>query len=144
MSFLMNNARFEMELRILLLLSSDVSSAYSINRLVCFDFIACYSQRFQINDENLHGQCPYMFGELCRRRGLIQEAVTNLVRKKFIDVSMKEGFSFSISKKGIEYISKIECEYTIKYKKYITDAIEKYKQYSTLNLTKHIEYLVFD
>ena len=42
------NSAFEMELRVLLLMSATKKKAYSIERIVSLDFIICYAGFFQL------------------------------------------------------------------------------------------------
>ena len=63
------NSDFEMELRILLLLS-QTKRALSKEEIVNYDFITIYSADFGIGEENLHGDNRYKYGEFASRQEL--------------------------------------------------------------------------
>ena len=55
------NSTFEMELRILLLMSAAKKKAFSLDRIVSLDFIVCYAGSFQLPYLNPQGDNQYMF-----------------------------------------------------------------------------------
>lgn len=110
------NSPFEMELRILLLLSCEDDNSFSVERILSIDFITCYSSEFGFSHENLHGQNNFKFGELSNRRILIQNAIKSLVLKGLIDVEVDRGYLFRITDKGKEYVDKLTSDYAKEYK----------------------------
>ena len=94
------NSTFEMELRILLLVSAAKKKAFSIDRIVSLDFIVCYAGYFQLPYLNPQGDNQYMFSELASRRERIQEAVKSLVVQGLLDVGLENGYVFSITDIG--------------------------------------------
>lgn len=132
------NSTFEMELRILLLVSAAKKKAFSIDRIVSLDFIVCYAGYFQLPYLNPQGDNQYMFSELASRRERIQEAVKSLVVQGLLDVGLKNGYVFSITDIGSKYIKKLQSEYAVQYKTIATDAIKRFKDYSDLQLERMI------
>lgn len=124
------NSVFEMELRILLLLSTGRKKNYTIERIVELDFIICYAESFQLPYENLHGDNNYMYGELSNRRFLVREAVKELVTKGLIKVNICDGYQFSISEAGRKYIKKLKSTYATQY---LMIAVEVVKTFSKLS-----------
>ena len=124
------NSVFEMELRILLLLSTGRKKKYTIERIVELDFIICYAESFQFPYENLHGDNNYMYGELSNRRFLVREAVKELVTKGLIEVNICDGYQFNISETGRKYIKKLKSTYATQY---LMIAVEVVKTFSRLS-----------
>lgn len=132
------NSTFEMELRILLLMSAAKKKAFSIDRIVSLDFIVCYAGYFQLPYLNPQGDNKYMFSELASRRERIQEAVKSLVVQGLLDVGLENGYVFSITGIGSKYIKKLQSEYAVQYRTIATDAIRRFKDYSDLQLERMI------
>ena len=128
------NSTFEMELRVLLLMSAAKKKAYSIERIVSLDFIVCYAGHFQLPYLNPQGDNQYMFSELASRRERLQEAVKGLVVQGLLNVEMDNGYAFSITDAGSKYIRKLKSEYALQYKAIAADAIKRFKDYSDLQL----------
>ena len=128
------NSTFEMELRVLLLMSAAKKKAYSIERIVSLDFIVCYAGYFQLPYLNPQGDNKYMFSELASRRERLQEAVKGLVVQGLLNVEMDNGYAFSITDAGSKYFRKLKSEYALQYKAIAADAIKRFKDYSDLQL----------
>ena len=124
------NSTFEMELRILLLMSAAKKKAFSLDRIVSLDFIVCYAGSFQLPYLNPQGDNQYMFSELASRRERIQEAVKSLVVQGLLEVGLENGYVFSIKR--------LKCEYAVQYKTIAVDAIKRFKGYSDLQLDRMI------
>lgn len=132
------NSTFEMELRILLLMSAARKKAFSFERIVSMDFIVCYAGYFQLPYLNPQGENQYMFSELASRRKRIQEAVKSLVVQGLLDVGLDKGYVFSITDTGSRYIRKLKSKYAVQYKTIAADAIKRFKDYSDLQLDRMI------
>lgn len=132
------NSSFEIELRILLLLSAARKKAFAIERIVALDFIVCYAGNFQMPYLNPQGDNQYMFAELASRRERIRDAIKSLVTQGLIEVSLDKGYVFNISDGGNVFIRKLKSEYAVQYKKIAADAIKQFKSYSDLDLDRMI------
>ncbi len=132
------NSTFEMELRILLLMSAAKKKSFSVERIVSMDFIVCYAGVFQLPYLNPQGDNQYMFSELASRRERIQEAVKSLVLQGLLDVGLDKGYVFSVTDAGSKYVRKLKNEYAVQYKTIATDAIKRFKDYSDLQLDRMI------
>lgn len=124
------NSVFEMELRVLLLLSTGHKKNYTIERIVALDFIICYAECFQFPYENLHGDNNYMYGELSNRRFLATEAVKKLVTKGLAEVTVFKGYQFSVSDAGKKYAKALESTYAVEYQKIAMDVIKTFNKLS--------------
>ena len=132
------NSSFEIELRVLLLLSAARKKAFAIERIVALDFIICYAANFQMPYLNLQGDNQYMFAELASRRERIRDAIKSLVTQGLIEVSLDQGYVFNITDEGNSFVRKLKSEYAVQYKKIAADAIKQFKSYSDLNLDRMI------
>lgn len=128
------NSTFEMELRILLLMSAAKKKAFSVERIISMDFIICYAEFFQLPYLNPQGDNQYMFSELASRRERIREAVKELVLQGFLNVGLDNGYVFSITDTGNKYIKKLESEYAVQYRTIAGAAIKRFKDHSDLQL----------
>ena len=133
------NSTFEMELRILLLLSESSSSQYTVDRIVALDFITCYSADFSLPYGNLHGENSYKFGEMSNRRISTQEAIKQLVTKGFITVAVDKGYYFSISKQGQNYAKMLKSAYAKDYRTIAKAVIKKYRKDSDEGILAEIQ-----
>lgn len=122
---------FEMELRILLLLTVKDGQLLSQERMIYCDFMATYGKYFEVSKENLHGDNDYGFGELARRRKYVNAAIRNLVLRSLIEVKAQEdGFYYCISERGKGIADALESEYAIKYRQATRKVLEKYGELS--------------
>lgn len=132
------NSNFEIELRVLLLLSMAKKKAYAVERIVALDFIICYAGSFQLPYLNPHGDNQLMFSELAGRRDRIQSAIKSLVTQGLIEISLDKGYTFSISETGNKYIRKLKSEYACQYREIAKDAIKQFQDLSDLELDRLI------
>lgn len=132
------NSSFEIELRVLLLLSATREKAFAIERIVALDFIICYAGNFQMPYLNLQGDNQYMFAELASRRERIRDAIKSLVTQGLIEVSLDQGYLFSITNEGNTFVRKLKSEYAVQYKRIASNAIKHFKSYSDLELDRMI------
>lgn len=133
------NSVFEMELRILLLLSTGRKRYYSIERIVALDFIICYAECFQFPYENLHGDNNYMYGELSNRRCLVTAAVKELVTKGLAEVTADNGYQFCVSDIGKKYSKSLESTYAVEYRKIADDVVKAFSKETDKQLDASIQ-----
>lgn len=133
------NSTFEVELRILCLLSAGRQLQMSADRIVSMDFIVCYAECFQLPYQNLHGDNDYMYGELSNRKSLTEEAIKSLVVQGLVDVKIDAGYLYSISETGRKYIKKLKSEYATQYKEIAVAAVKTFKKYSDNELALTIQ-----
>lgn len=133
------NSPFEMELRMLLLLSTNGKAAYTVDRIVALDFISCYAADFSLPYGNLHGQNNYRYGEISSRRMLVQEAVKASVTKGLVNVVIDRGYLFTISGQGLKYIRKLKDAYASEYKTIAKAAVKKYRKDSDEDILASIQ-----
>lgn len=132
------NSDFEMELRILLLLS-QTKRALSREEIVNYDFITIYSADFGIGEENLHGDNKYKYGEFASRQELCWIAIKQLVLDGFVTVITKDGFTYKISAAGLDYTKTMESAYSIEYREIARNVFQKYTNYSEKEMCLEID-----
>lgn len=121
------NSPFEMSLRIVLLLAAAKKEKLSVDRIIGLDFISCYASDFGLPYPNLHGDNGYRYGEIVGRRLLVQESIKRLVTHGFIEVIVDQGYLFSISETGKNFVMKLGTKYAKEYRAVAQAAIVKYK-----------------
>lgn len=132
------NTPFEMELRILIVLS-QTSDVCTTDRILSYDFMACYSAEFKLNDTNLHGINNYKFGEIASRKELVTEAIKSLVVKGLVRVEIKDGYYFIISDMGQIYINRFESAYAMEYRNNVKSVVEAYGDKEDKELLRTIQ-----
>ena len=137
---------FEMSLRVLLLISELPRRIITEEMLTIADTFSIYGAKFGITDKNLHGGNAHIFDEYGARRELIKKAVKLLGLRGLINVSQNEdGFSFTISSTGRDYVNSLVSEYAEMYRKaakavreFIADKPER--ELFTLIIKSHMSY----
>ena len=133
------NTPFEMELRIILLMSNVPRKFFSADRILVFDFMACYGKEYNISDINLHGDNHYMYGEIANRSSLLYKAIKNLVVKGYIFVALKNGYQYYVSDSGIEVAKRFSCKYANTYINIVKNIAEKYDKCEDIDLINLIQ-----
>ena len=120
------NSRFEVCLRILLLLSKATVWPLSTSTISNIDFMAIYGREFGISGFDLHGENRYKFSQLAARKSLIEEAIKKLVRLKLVAVDTTNGFRYMINDNGTDLIERMDDTYSCSYRKAIAEIFKKY------------------
>ncbi|WP_422385566.1 ABC-three component system middle component 2 [Metamycoplasma hominis] len=63
------NTEFEVSMRILILLDC-ANNWLSNDKIIYLDFFPLYSKKYEIQDENLNGDCSFMISDLTVQRNL--------------------------------------------------------------------------
>lgn len=132
------NSALEMELRLLLLLSSE-REAMTLERLISLDFIICYAEKFQLPYVSLHGKNDHMYGEIASRRMLARVAVKDMVTSGMVDISADNDYFYKINVAGRKYSRLLQSEYAKQYRKIAAEAIKLFKKYSDDELSHMIQ-----
>lgn len=131
------NSVFEMQLRILLLLSQS-KRPFSKEEIVDYDFITVYGADFGIGDDNLHGENRLKYGEFASRHELAWIALKQLVVDGAVLVVTKDGFTYKISPEGMKHINALESAYAVDYRETARKVLQKYINYSEEDLDRII------
>lgn len=134
----------DMALRILMLLTVHKTSV-NIDRMISCDFMATYGAYFGIDDENLHGDNEYSFGELSVRRKAAFRAIKYLVTQGLIRaIDTDKGFVYRITDSGAGIVSRMESEYAIRYQEDMRRVIHKWGTRSDKDLRDLIDMISRD
>lgn len=121
------NTPFESGLRALLILYSSNSDGMTIDRIVAYDFMTIYGCELGLSERNLHGINHYSFSEISNKRTICYEGVKAFVLDGLISIIQnKDGFSYSLTLAGKQYVEKLESNYKTQFLKIINEVRHKY------------------
>ena len=132
------NSPFEMSLRILIMLD-EFGDKCTEDKILTFDFMACYSTEFEVKDVNLHGNNALKFAELVSRRQLVSEAIKDLVLKGLVLAEAGEIFLYSVTDSGKNCIHKLESPYALEYRNIVNIIKYRYADKSDVELLNLIQ-----
>lgn len=133
------NTKFELSLRILLILGASAHKKISIDKLVGIDFITVYGKDFYVSEYNLHGDNDYRFSEYTSRRDMVFQALKSLVLQGYIAVScLKSGFYYSITDDGRTYCDAFSDNYATEYSTIVSKTIQYVETMSDRKLFRKI------
>ncbi len=132
------NTPFELSLHVVLLL--DVAdTGLTLDRIAAYDFIAIYCEDFGVADRSLNGENGFAFSELSARRNLTKTAIKDLVVDGLVVATDDEtGILYSVSDSGKKMSEGFQSEYAERYKELMRLVVEKYGNYSDVQLFNEI------
>ena len=133
------NTPFESGLRALLILYSNDSEGLTIDRIVAYDFMTIYGGELGLSERNLHGINHYSFSELSSKRTICSEGVKCFVLDGLISfIQNKEGFIYSLTPAGKQYVEKLESNYKEQFLKSLNEVQKKYDRVPDTELVRII------
>jgi hypothetical protein len=133
------NSPFEIEMRILLLLSEATTWPLSQSSIVTIDFMAVYGKEFGVSDHNLHGDSQYKFSELPSRYELVTIGIKELVKTGLITPVLKKNYQYQINDKGENLVSGFDDDYSQEYRKTVDEVFLKFNVTKTASLKDIID-----
>lgn len=132
------NTPFELSLHVVLLL--DVAdTGLTFDRIAAYDFITIYCEDFGVADRSLNGENGFAFSELSARRNVTKTAIKDLVVDGLIVATDDEaGILYSASDSGRKMSEGFQSEYAERYKELMRLVVEKYGNYSDVQLFNEI------
>ncbi len=133
------NGRFELALRILLVLGQKESA--SLDKLLAFDFITTYASSFNLSKDNLHGDNTFNYSEVASRRSMMDKGISLLRMYNLIDINYSDqnGYEYRLTSLGRSIERQIDDQYAIEYRQVLSNVIGKYSQFSSKKLMKLID-----
>lgn len=106
------NGPIEIGLRALCVLTTAFQAAYTLQRLVVFDYFLVHSDDIEGGPEGLHPQTPHRGGEILVRRGVLQEGLTLYESRGLVERIYKEGgIFFAATDKSADFLDTLSTEY---------------------------------
>ena len=132
------NTPFELSLHVVLLL--DVAdTGLTFDRIAAYDFIVIYCEDFGVADRSLNGENGFAFSELSARRNVTKTAIKDLVVDGLVVATEDEtGILYSASDSGRKMSEGFQSEYAERYKELMRLVVEKYGNYSDVQLFNEI------
>jgi len=108
------NGPVEIGLRALSVLCEAYPDAYSLERLVIFDYFLVHSDDIPGGPTGLHPQTPYRSGELMVRRGVLQDGLLLYQSRGLLERQYTEsGVLLAATERTAAFLDILETEYAI-------------------------------
>lgn len=133
------NSRFELALRILLILGQ--SEPTSLDKLLAFDFVTTYACSFNLEKENLHGDNAFNYSEIASRREMMNKGIGLLRIYNLLDINYNDhnGYEYCLTNLGRSVERQLNDRFTIEYRRILRRVIGRYSQFSSKRLMKLID-----
>lgn len=106
------NGPIEIGLRALCILNDAYPKAYSVQRLVVFDYLVVHSDDLPNGPNGLHPKTPHRSGELLVRRGALQRGLLLYQSRGLIEQHYEEnGIFYSASDRSAGFLEVLRSEY---------------------------------
>lgn len=106
------NGPIEIGLRALCVLTTAFPAAYSLQRLVVFDYFLVHSDDLEGGPEGLHPQTPHRSGEILVRRDVLQQGLTLYESRGLLERIYKEGgIFFAATDRSADFLDTLRTEY---------------------------------
>jgi hypothetical protein len=106
------NGPLEIGLRAMCVLTTAFPSAYSLQRLVVFDYFVVHSDDIEGGPSGLHPQTPHRGGEILVRRGVLQEGLALYESRGLVERVFKDGgIFFAATDRSADFLDTLSTEY---------------------------------
>lgn len=106
------NGPVEIGLRALCVLTTAFPTAYTLQRLVVFDYLLVHSDDVEGGPAGLHPQTPHRGGEILVRRGVLQEGLTLYESRGLVLRVYKDGgIFFAATERSADFLDTLSTEY---------------------------------
>lgn len=106
------NGPVEIGLRALCVLTTGFPTAYSLQRLVVFDYFLVHSDDIEGGPEGLHPRTPHRGGEILVRRGVLQEGLTLYESRGLVERIYRDGgIFFAATDKSADFLDTLGAGY---------------------------------
>jgi len=108
------NGPVEIGLRALAVLNDAYPDAYSLQRLVVFDYLIVHSDDIPGGPPGLHPQTPHRGTELLVRRGVLQEGLLLYQSRALVEQCYEEtGVFFAATERSAAFLDVLRTEYVV-------------------------------
>lgn len=108
------NGPVEIGLRALAVLNDAYPDAYSLQRLVVFDYLIVHSDDVPDGPPGLHPRTPHRGGELLVRRGVLQEGLLLYQSRGLVEqVYERSGVFFAATERSAAFLDVLLGEYVL-------------------------------
>ena len=113
----------------------------SLDQLLAFDFITTYASSFHLSKDNLHGDNAFNYSEIASRRVMMNKGISFLRMYKLLGINYSDqnGYEYYLTALGRSIEEQLDDQYAIEYRKFLSNVIEKYSQFSSKKLMKLID-----
>lgn len=119
------NTNQEIGCRVLLMLGM-VKIAYSLERIIYYDYFSLHLNDLSEEYDGLHPSNPNHSSEIIIKRNTIQNAISYLISKGLLTVIYSaSGFKYQNTELGYHLIEVLDNDYSVKYKKCVIE-VDKY------------------
>lgn len=108
------NGPIEVGLRALAVLNEAFPKAYSLQRLVIFDYLVVHSDDVPGGPRGLHPKTPHRGSELLVRRSALQDGLLLFQSRGLLERRFEEvGIFFSATERSAAFLDALRTEYTL-------------------------------
>lgn len=112
------NGPVEIGLRAISILNDAFPSAYSLQRIVIFDYLSVHSDDISGGPEGLHPQTPHRNGELLVRRNVVQKGLLlYMARGLAVQKFRLNGIVYAATEKTGSFLDVLQSEYIFELRK---------------------------
>jgi hypothetical protein len=139
-NYLLFNSTLEVGLRIVVLLSQDLTKIYDIDRLVIFEYFILHAKDVDNEQENLHPSLPLRSSEIIIKRKLISEGINLLVSKGLVEIIYKdEGVFYKPNALTAMFVDLLKSDYFNNLKSLANWVAKKYSSIETSELSSIVK-----
>lgn len=121
------NTAVEIGLRALSVLTAAYPSAYSLQKLVVFDYVVVHSDDVPNGPAGLHPQTPHRGGELLVRRGVLQEGLLLYQSRGLVEqVYRKNGVFFKATERSAAFLDALVADYVVALRERASWAVDRF------------------
>lgn len=109
------NTSFELSLRALVMFGVS-GKPIDLELAHVADFVATYGKAFAISNRNINGDNQFMFSEFAVRRGIMQDALKELVLEGYAQPSAtSSGLAYVVTEEGSRLLDELQSNYASDY-----------------------------
>ena len=133
------NSKFELALRILLILGQKESA--SLDKLLALDFITTYAFSFNLSKNNLHGDNAFHYSEITSLRSMLAKGISLLRMYNLLEInySGRNGYEYHLTDLGHSIEDQLDDQYANDYRQVLSKVIGKYSRFSSKELMNLID-----